>query len=200
MAPVGDPFDSGATGLPTETGGFPRFADLEVGPITAVSIVPANTVLLVPYALVSGAIDTGIEIANTTADPFGVAGGGATPTNGTIRFDFYPSTSTGAGTTFGFTTSATNRLNTLDANGNLVAGSILAVNTSQLLPFAGVTTGGFQGYIFIQANFLNAHGMAFMSDYKTFFLSEPVLVMSPPSIASRNGPFSPRAGVESLVF
>jgi len=203
MAPVGDPFDAGATGNPTESGGFPRFADLEVGPVTIVSIVPANTVLLVPYALVSGAIDTGIEIANTTADPFGgAAAGGAVATNGTIRFDFFPSTSTGAGTTFGFNTSATNRLNTLDANGNLVAGSILAVNTSQLLPFAGVTTGGFQGYIFITANFLNAHGMAFMSDYKTFFLSEPVLVLSPPATAPRNTPAHNNigAGAEVLLF
>jgi hypothetical protein len=203
MAPLGDPFDAGATGFPTESGGFPRFADVEVGPVTVVSIVPANTVLLVPYALVSGAIDTGIEIANTTADPFGgPAAGGAVPTNGTIRFDFFPSTSTGAGTTFGFTTSATNRLNTLDANGNLVAGAILAVNTSQLLPFAGVTTGGFQGYIFVTANFLNAHGIAFMSDYKTFFLSEPVLVLSPPATASRNSPQHTNvgAGAEVLLF
>jgi hypothetical protein len=203
MAPIGDAFDGGATGFPTESGGFPRFADLEVGPITVVSIVPANTVLLIPYALVAGAIDTGIEIANTTADPFGgAAAGGAVPTNGTIRFDFFPSTSTGAGTTFGFTTSATNRLNTLDANGNLVAGSILAANTSQLLPFAGVTTGGFQGYIFITANFLNAHGIAFMSDYKTFFLSEPVMVLSPPATASRNTPKHENvgAGAEVLLF
>jgi len=203
MAPVGDPFDAVSVGNPTESGGFPRFADLEVGPVTIVSIVPANTVLLIPYALVAGAIDTGIEIANTTADPFGGPGsGGAVATNGTLRFDFFPTTATGAGTTFGFNTSATNRLNTLDANGNLVSGSILAVNTSQLLPFAGVTTGGFQGYIFITANFLNAHGMAFMSDYKTFFLSEPVLVLSPPATASRNSPQhnSVGAGAEVLLF
>jgi len=201
MAPVGDPFDGGATGFPVDGGVFPRFADLEVGPVTIVSIVPANTVLLIPYALVLGGIDTGIEIANTTADPFGgAASGGAVATNGTLRFDFFPTTSTGAGTSFGFTTSATNRLNTLDANGNLVAGSILAVNTSQLLPFAGVTTGGFQGYIFVQANFLNAHGMAFMSDYKTFFLSEPVLVLGPPATNPRNAPTHGGSGAEVLLF
>jgi len=201
MAPVGDPFDGGATGFPTDGGVFPRFADLETGPLTVVSIVPANTTLLIPYALVAGSIDTGIAIANTTLDPFGgAASGGAVPTNGTISFNFFPTTASGAGTAFSFTTSATNRLNTLDANGNLVAGSILAVNTSQLLPFAGVTTGAFQGYIFITANFLNAHGMAFMSDYKTFFLSEPVLVLGPPATNPRNAPVHGGSGAEVLLF
>jgi len=202
MAPVGDAFDSGSTGLPTETGGYPRFTATEVGPITVVSIIPANTVMLVPYVLFSGGIDTGIEVANTTADPFGgTSGGGATATNGTLTFNFFPTSGTGAGSPVTLTTSATNRLNSLDANGNLVAGSVLAVNTSQLLTLAGAT-GSFQGYVFITANFLNAHGIAFMSDYKTFFMTVPMFVLPPPASNPRNSPFHTNIGngAEALVF
>jgi hypothetical protein len=156
--------------------------------------------MLIPYALVAGAIDTGIEIANTTLDAFPT--GGAIPTNGTLKFDFFPSTATGAGTPFSVQTSATSRVNNLDSNGNLIAGSILAVNTSQLLPLAGIPSGGFQGYIFITANFLNAHGVAFMSDYKTFFLSEAILVLPPPAAAPRSAPQHGNIGngVEELSF
>lgn len=186
----------------SETGGYPRFTDLETAPISVVNIVAANTTMLIPYALVSGPIDTGIALANTTVDAF--PSGSAIPSNGTIKFDFFPNATTGsgAGAPFSVTTSATARVNNLDSNGNLVAGSLLAVNTSQLLPLAGVTTGSFQGYIFITANFLNAHGMAFMSDYKTFFLSEPILILAPPAASPRSGPThaSIGAGAEVLLF
>ena len=184
----------------TNTGGYPRFTDTETAPVTVVNIVPSSTTMLIPYALVAGAIDTGIEIANTTLDAFPT--GGAIPTNGTLKFDFFPSTATGAGTPFSVQTSATSRVNNLDSNGNLIAGSILAVNTSQLLPLAGIPSGGFQGYIFITANFLNAHGVAFMSDYKTFFLSEAILVLPPPAAAPRSAPQHGNIGngVEELSF
>jgi hypothetical protein len=66
MAPTSTSGLSGA-GVPTNTGGYPRFLTANVGPLTIGNIVAANTTLLVPYVVKSGAYDTGIAIANTTA-------------------------------------------------------------------------------------------------------------------------------------
>jgi hypothetical protein len=203
------PTDSSAFGPPdpttgvvtvSENGGYPRFTDTETAPVSVVNIVPSSTTMLVPFAVVGAPIDTGIAIANTTLDAFPT--GGAIPTNGTLKFDFFPNSATGAGTPFSVQTSATSRLNNLDSNGNLIAGSTLAVNVSQLLPLAGITGGTFTGYIFITANFLNAHGAAFVSDYVHFQLSEPLMILPPPAAAPRSSPAHGNIGqgAEQLLF
>ena len=175
------------TGLPTETGGYPTFTDLEVGPLTVVNIVPASTTMLMPYALVLPPFDTGLAIANTTADPFGSGSGGATPASGTVVLNFFPTTATGAGTSFSLTTSSTNRPGTgLSSDGTLAPGATWSVLLSQLLTAAG-QTGTFQGYVFIQANFLDAHGTATISDFRTYSLTAEVLVLPPPATSPRSG-------------
>ena len=175
------------TGLPTETGGYPTFTDLEVGPLTIVNIVPASTTMLMPYALVLAPFDTGLAIANTTADPFGTGSGGATPASGTVVLNFFPTTATGAGTSFSLTTSSTNRPGTgLSSDGTLAPGATWSVLLSQLLTAAG-QTGTFQGYVFIQANFLDAHGTATISDFRTYSLTAEVLVLPPPATSPRSG-------------
>jgi hypothetical protein len=55
-----------------------------------------------------------------------------------------------------------------------------------LLTAAG-QTGNFQGYVFIVANFLNAHGTATISDFRTYSLTANVLVLPPPATQSRSG-------------
>lgn len=203
--PVGTGFDTTSTGtgpggitltgVPTEVGGYPSFTDVEVGPITAVNIVPANTTLLMPYALALPPFDTGLAVANTTADPFGAGAGGATPASGTLTLNFYPSSATGAGTPFSLSTSSTVRPGTgLGSDGTLAAGATWTVLMSQLLTAAG-QTGNFQGYVFIQANFLNAHGTATISDFKTYSLTANVLVLPPPATSPRSGT---AAAVEGL--
>jgi hypothetical protein len=178
------------------TAAFPIFAPSVVSGPTVVSIVPANTTLLIPFAVAQGAFDTGIAIANTSADPFG--GLGATPQSGTVTVNLFPSTATGAGTSVNFTTSATKLAGTgIAADGTIPAGATWTVNLSQLLPLAG-QTGGFIGYIFIQANFLPAHGAAYVYNGTGFTSSTPVLVLPPPSTNGRNGNFS--NGAESLDF
>jgi len=175
------------TGLPTEANGYPTFTDLEVGPVTVVNIVPANTTLLMPYALFLPPFDTGLAIANTTADPFGVGGGGATPASGTVTLNFFPTSATGAGTSFSLTTSSTVRPGAgLSSDGTLAAGATWTVLMSQLLTAAG-QTGNFTGYVFISANFLDAHGTATISDFKTYSLTANVLVLPPPATTSRTG-------------
>ena len=103
MYPFGDGVDS--AGVPRQDQGYPAVVEGDVGPTTIVNIVPANTVMLMPYALVLPPFDTGLAVANTTKDPFGTSSGGATPGNGAITVDFFPTTSTGgAGTPFSLTT------------------------------------------------------------------------------------------------
>jgi len=183
---------TGLTGVPTEVGGYPTFTDVEVGPVTVVNIVAASTTLLMPYAITLPPYDTGLAIANTTADPFGAGSGGATPASGTIVLNFYPTSATGgAGTPFSLTTSSTVRPGGgLSSDGTLAAGATWTVLLSQLLTAAG-QTGNFTGYIFVQTNFLDAHGTATISDFKTYSLTSNVLVLAPPAT-------SPRSAAESL--
>ena len=194
MYPFGDGVDS--SGLPRQDQGYPSFVEGEVGPTTIVNIVPANTVMLIPYALVLLPYDTGIAVANTTKDPFGTSAGGATPGNGAITVDFFPTTSTGgAGTPFSLTTSSTVKTGSgLSSDGTLAAGATWTVLLSQLLTAAG-QTGSFNGYIFIRANFLDAHGTATISDFKTYSLTANVLVLPPPATTPRDS-----VTVEGLDF
>jgi hypothetical protein len=196
MFPVGTGRDSSGLGLGTDVGGYPQFNETDVGPLTVVNIVPASTTMLVTLAEVVPPFDTGISIANTTADPFTPGGGGATPKAGTIVFNFFPnnSTGTGAGTPFSLTTSSTATFNGMSSDGTLAPGATLAVLLSQLLAAAG-HPGTFTGYIFIQTNFTNAHGVGTITDFKTFSLATNVLVLPPPTTAGRAG-----NGVESLGF
>jgi len=186
-------------GLEDETvtgGAFPCFTEADVGPVTIVNIVPVSTTMLMPYAITLAPFDTGLAVANTTADPFGSSGGGATPTTGTLTLNFYPTASTGgAGTPFSLTTSSTVKPGVgLSSDGTLAAGATWTVLLSQLLAAASIT-GNFQGYIFMTANFLDAHGTATISDFRTYSLTSNVLVLPPPAQTSRNGP---TGGAEQL--
>jgi hypothetical protein len=179
------------------TKAFPSFAPSVVTGPTVVTIVPANTTLLIPFAVAQGAFDTGIAIANTSADPFGAQG--ATPQAGTVTVNLYPSTATGAGSSVSFTTSATKLAGSgIAADGTIPAGATWTVNLSQLLPLAG-QTGGFIGYIFVTANFLPAHGAAYVYNGTGFTSSTPVLVLPPPSTNGRGGNNS-SLGAEVLDF
>ena len=178
-----------ALGLPTTASGYPTFTQLDVGPVTVVNIVAASTTLLIPLAEKVGPFDTGIAIANTNTDPFGVGGGGATPSAGTLRFDFFPSTATGAGTACFLQTSATSRPGVgIASDGTVPSGATYLALLSQLLPLSNCAAGDFFGYIFVTANFLNAHGQATISDFRTYSLATNVLVLRPPSTSPRTTP------------
>jgi len=153
--------------------------------VTIGSIVAANTTLLIPYAVRVGTYDTGIAIANTTLDPFG-ASGGATASAGTMTLTMFPRNATGADPSFAVTTSSTVRPGVgLSTSGTLVAGGTWTGLMSDIMTAAG-KTGDYFGYIFIQTNFLNAHGAAYIFNGAGFTSSTPVLVLLPPAGASRN--------------
>lgn len=183
-------------GLPTAADGYPVFAQSDVGPVTVVNIVAANTTMLLPYALVLSPYDTGLAIANTTADPFGPSGGGATAAAGTVTLNFFPtSTAGGAGTPFSLTTSSSIRPGAgLSSDGTLAAGAVWTVLLSDARTAAG-QSGNFVGYVFVQANFLNAHGVGTISDFRTYSLATNVLVLPPPPTIGRSS-----VNVESLTF
>ena len=201
MYPIGDALNnnnSTALGLPTAANGYPTFTQLDVGPVTVVNIVAASTTMLIPLAEKVGPFDTGISIANTTNDPFGAGGGGATPTAGTLRFDFFPSTATGAGTACFLQTSATARPGVgIASDGTVPAGATYLALLSQLLPVSNCAAGDFFGYIFVTANFLNAHGQATVSDFRTYSLATNVLVLPPPATSPRS---QPGGSAERLTF
>ena len=195
MMPVGNPTSVNGTAAD----GYPVFTASEVGPITIANIAPASTTLLVPFAVRDGAFDTGIALANTTADPFGGATlGGATAAPGTVTLTFFPRSATGgAGTSFSLTTSATVKpgIGLTASDGSLAAGATWTVLLSELLTAAG-QTGSFTGYIFITTNFTNAHGAPFVSDFRNFTSYTPMLVLPPPITLA--GGRSAIAGGEAL--
>jgi len=191
LAPVGSALSGGVPtqSTPSNAGGglntgYVRFAQADVA-VTIGTIVSANTSLLIPYVVRVGAYDTGIAIANTTLDPFG-SSGGATPSAGTMTFTMFPRNATGADPSFALTTSSTVRPGVgLSTSGTLVAGGVWTGLMSDIMTAAG-KTGDYFGYIFIQANFLNAHGAAYIFNGAGFTSSTPVLVLLPPASTSRN--------------
>jgi hypothetical protein len=197
LAPTGAALGNlGAVNTSLTTGQVPRYAQTlqPATALTVVSIVPATTNLLVPFAVAGPGFDTGIAISNTTADPFGATTGGATPGNGTITYTFFPN----GGTSFSFTTGAAG---TPTGNGGLTSGVLNAGNTysvlvSELLKAAGKGP-AFSGYLFVTTNFTNAHGVAFaVSNFDGKFTSyTPVLVLPPPAGFSRGAPIG---GAEQL--
>jgi len=181
LAPVGTALSSlGAAQTSLITGNVPRY-QAALQPAAALPIVtfpPTQTTLLIPFAVVVPGINTGIAVANTSTDPFGPTNGGATATDGTILFTLFKND----GTTKTFTTAT------------VKSGTVYAANLSDILSSAGFGT-SFTGYIFVAANFPNAHGSATIYDTSTGHaeLSTPVLVVQSAgnNITSANGRLSP---------
>lgn len=170
------------------TGMIPRYADAPITIGDVISFTPATTTFLLPYVVSvpgTNGYDTGIAIANTTADPASfltVAQGGATDQEGTITFTFFPAA--GAGLTAApnsstFTTPLVQK-----------GGSYIDVVSVMLANATPAITGTFQGYAIAVANFTNGHGAAFAfggSPQGRVTSTTEVLVLASPSIQSRNG-------------
>jgi hypothetical protein len=98
---------------------------------------PGPTNLLFTYVTNANGFDTGLEISNTSADPYNTA-----TQTGTCTLNFY---STGTTPTVTFTTPS------------IGPGTIYANLASVIAP-------GFNGYMFASCTFTYAHGFAFISD------------------------------------
>jgi len=122
----------------------PRFADVPTSK-TGFTINACSTNLLFPFVTNQSGFDTGIAIANTSADPFGTK-----TQQGACVINYYGNT-TGGGAAPAAATSAV-----------VAPGTELVFD---LLSGGGVpATPGFQGYIIAQCAFQYAHGFAFISD------------------------------------
>jgi hypothetical protein len=196
MDPEGDPLDDFGTTTNDDdaplTSELPRFAEDLSDAQTIVSIVPATTTMLIPYAtrIASIGYDTGIAIANTSLDPYE----NAEEQTGGLTFHFFPNEGDGPGETFSFTTDGPITGTALNADGELEPGATFVALLSTLLAEAG-ETGDFTGYIFVETAFQFAHGAAFISDFANFTSATNVLVMNNPEFEDR-----PDDDVESLGF
>jgi hypothetical protein len=198
LAPIGTAFSAGGAVLkdPTTTGQIPRYTGPSFGPFTVVNIIPLTTHMLFPYVAVGNGFDTGLVIANTTADPYGgTKNGGALALGGSVSIAFYPaggtafcvSTATGAPTISGLTCTTTTAGTGL-TSGVVASGSSYVVLASQL--FAAVTGAptAFTGYAFAIANFPFAHPTGFVADATfsgKFASGGPALVVSNPAVSGR---------------
>ncbi len=198
MAPQGAALSTvtATNNQPTVTGGYPRFSAAPTAAVTVINIVAASTNMLIPFIVsdgVAGGFDTGISVANTSLDPFGAATGGASAAAGTLTFDLYPRAADGIGTASSVTTGSSIRPGVgLSADGTLAAGGTWSGLLSEVLT-AGSQSTVFTGYVFIRANFLLAHGTAFVTNFSTFTSASPVLVLN-------NTNTTARTGFESLGF
>jgi hypothetical protein len=198
LAPTGAALSSSAgnpalTGL--TTGQIPRYQQLlqPTSPVTLIVFPPSKTDLLLTFGFVGPGYNTGIAVANTTLDPFGTTAGGSAASSGTVSFLLVKND----GTTKTYTTTTGSPGSGLTGAGVVASGSTYVVNLSEVLAAAsfGAT---FSGYVFITANFTNAHGAATIYTTSTgaAALSSPVLVVAAGGggISSAN----PRSSPESL--
>jgi hypothetical protein len=125
---------------------IPRFAAPSMAATKFDNILPCQTSLLFPYVVGVAGYNTGLAIANASADPYGTAN-----STGTCSLAFYSSTTpaTYVTPTVAPGTSYTALLNTT----NLLSDS---VGAATLTNFNGA------GYMFATCNFQYAHGFAFI--------------------------------------
>jgi hypothetical protein len=198
LAPIGTAFSAGGLVLnnPTTTGQIPRYTGPSFGPFTVVNIIPLTTHMIYPYVAVGNGFDTGLVIANTTADPYGPKAGGALALGGAVSIAFYPAggspapfcinTASGAPAIAGLTCTTVTAGSGLTA-GSVASGSSYVVLGSQLASAAGVS-GSFTGYAFAIANFPFAHPTSFVADATfsgKFASGGPALVLTNPAVQGR---------------
>jgi hypothetical protein len=147
---------------------IPRFCDRSTAaPTFNINQCVCN--LLFPFVTQAPGFDTGIAIANTSLDNIN----GVVPETGTVRMDFY-------GTTTGGAAVSPASLQSQNTTVPVPAGQVM---TYTLFGGAGANaTGlqavpGFTGYIVARTNFRWCHGFAFISDLGATRLAEGYLAI-----------------------
>jgi hypothetical protein len=170
---------------------IPRFAPESANPNSPYffSIAACNTVLLFPYITTAGYVegtsgfDTGISIANTSADPFN------TPTSsGLCSLYFYGNIPVDSITAPPATYPLQSNLGAggISSSVPIWPGTIAVTDASQTVP------AGWSGYMIASCNFQFAHGYAVVSDIgvRNIMSSYLALVIADPgSTASRGSNF-----------
>jgi hypothetical protein len=145
------PFETVLTAVPLATDPIPRFFYQNQGG-NIFSIARCSCNLLFPFVTQQFGYDTGIAIANTSSDPFGIA----QPQSGTVTFNYYGITGTNNPPPTAQTTSASTPV---------LTGTVLVYTLSNGNPAVGLDNRGanFTGYLITQAQFQYCHGFAFIS-------------------------------------
>ena len=126
---------------------IPRFCQTHT-PVSLFAINACTCDLLFPFVTNQAGFDTGVAIANTSADPF------KTPVqSGTVTLNYYGSTTGGGAAPAAQTTTSP-----------IAGGSELVFTLSGGGTNGIAATAGFQGYIIAVAQFQYCHGFAFI-DY-----------------------------------
>jgi len=160
-ATVGVEFAPQSTvGTASSSAPIPRFGP-SGSPVSIFSISPCSCNLLFPFVTNIAGFDTGIAIANTTADPFGTSA-----QTGTVTLNYYGSTSGGGAAPPLATSSA------------ITGGQEVIFTLSNGGNYGIPATPGFEGYIIAQSNFQFCHGFAFISDVGAQKLAEGYLAIS----------------------
>jgi len=150
-----------STPVASSSAPIPRFCQ----PNTASNLFSINSCtcnLLFPFVTNQAGFDTGIAIANTTADTLN----GVVPQQGLVTLTYYGNTTGGgAAPPTAVTTS------------QVPAGGELIFTLSGGGGFGIPATPGFQGYIIAQANFQYCHAFAFISDAGAQKLAEGYLAI-----------------------
>jgi len=139
---------------------IPRFGP-SGSPVGIFSISPCSCNLLFPFVTNIAGFDTGIAIANTTADPFGTSA-----QTGTVTLNYYGTTSGGGAAPPVAVSSA------------ITGGQEVIFTLSNGGNYGIPATPGFEGYIIAQADFQFCHGFAFISDVGAQKLAEGYLAIS----------------------
>jgi len=152
------------------SGPIPRFADTSTA-TAGFSITACSTNILFPFLTNQAGFDSGVSIANTSADPFGTA-----TQAGPCTLNYY------GGTTGGGAAPAAQK------SGVVNAGTLLLFTLSGGGNLGIAATPGFQGYMIASCNFQFAHGFAFISDVGANKVSEAYLgLIMDAAIGSRTG-------------
>jgi hypothetical protein len=133
---------AGTTATASSTEPIPNFGQ----PHPAANLYTINACscnLLFPFVANTGGFDTGIAIANTTADTLN----GVTPQSGTVTLTYYGSAAPPTQTT----------------NASVPAGSEVIFTLSSGGNYGIQATPGFEGYIISRSDFQYCHGFAFLS-------------------------------------
>jgi hypothetical protein len=145
----------------SSTAPIPRFCQTGAAS-NLFTIVSCNCNLLFPFVTNQAGFDTGIAIANTSADTLNAV----TPQQGIVTLTYY-------GTTTGGGAAPPTAVTTSE----VPAGSELILTLSNGGNFGIPATPGFEGYIIARANFQYCHAFAFISDVGAQKLAEGYLAI-----------------------
>jgi hypothetical protein len=146
FAPTPPIFTASAGAAASSTLTVPRFIPDPSSARSILVIQICRTILLYPYVTNQAGFDTGLEIANTSQDPFTTGSNTTAAQAGNCTLTWYGGTTSAPTTPPG------------PSNTGSIAGGTIWVNTAQAL------VPNFQGYMIAVCNFQYAHGFAFISD------------------------------------